>query len=57
MFLDGWMDGWVGGWVDGLMEVKVVVRIAYSNQKQSFLLIAPQKLNKCSLISLITDFS
>jgi hypothetical protein len=29
MFLDGWMDGWMGGWV----EVKAVLRIAYSNQK------------------------
>jgi hypothetical protein len=25
----GWMDGWVGEWV----EVKAVLRIAYSNQK------------------------
>jgi hypothetical protein len=25
MFLDGWVDGW--------MEVKAVLRIAYSNQK------------------------
>jgi hypothetical protein len=30
MFLDGWMGGWMGGWV----EVKGVLRIAYSNQKQ-----------------------
>jgi hypothetical protein len=29
MFLDGWVDGWMGGWV----EVKAVLRIAYSNQK------------------------
>jgi hypothetical protein len=35
MFLDGWMGGWVGGWMDGWMEVKAVLRIAYSNQKQS----------------------
>jgi hypothetical protein len=27
MFLGGWMDGWV--------EVKAVLRIAYSNQKRS----------------------
>jgi hypothetical protein len=27
------MGGWVGGWVDGLMEVKAVLRIAYSNKK------------------------
>ena len=26
----GWMDGWVDGW----MEVKAVLRIAYSNQKE-----------------------
>jgi hypothetical protein len=29
MFLDEWMDGWMDGWV----EVKAVLRIAYSNQK------------------------
>jgi hypothetical protein len=29
MFLDGRM----GGWMDGWMEVKAVLRIAYSNQK------------------------
>jgi hypothetical protein len=29
MFLGGWMDGWVGGW----MEVKAVLRIAYSNKQ------------------------
>jgi hypothetical protein len=29
----GWMGGWVGGWVGGWMEVKAVLRIAYSNQK------------------------
>jgi hypothetical protein len=29
MFLGGWMDGWVGGWV----EVKAVLKIAYSNKK------------------------
>jgi hypothetical protein len=33
MFLDGWMDGWMDGWVGGWMEVKAVLRIAYSNQK------------------------
>ena len=27
------LDGWVGGWVDGGMDVKAVLRIAYSNQK------------------------
>jgi beta-glucanase (GH16 family) len=41
--MDGWMDGWMGGWVDGWMggwmgdgwmEVKSILRIAYSNQKQ-----------------------
>ena len=26
----GWMGGWMGGWV----EVKAVLRIAYSNQKK-----------------------
>jgi hypothetical protein len=25
---------WVGGWVDGWVEVKAVLRIAYSNQKK-----------------------
>jgi hypothetical protein len=29
----GWMGGWMGGWVGGWMEVKAVLRIAYSNQK------------------------
>ena len=29
MVLDGWMDGW--------MDVKAVLRIAYSNQKHNFL--------------------
>jgi hypothetical protein len=37
MFLDGWVDGWIDGWMDGWMdgwiEVKAVLRIAYSNQK------------------------
>jgi hypothetical protein len=28
------VDGWMGGWVDGWMEVKAVLRIAYSNQKR-----------------------
>ncbi len=28
----GWMDGWVDGW----MEVKAILRIAYSNQKFVF---------------------
>ena len=27
-----WLDGWINGWVGGLMEVKAVLRIAYSNQ-------------------------
>ena len=30
MLLDRWMDG---GWMDEWMEVKAVLRIAYSNQK------------------------
>jgi hypothetical protein len=30
----GWMGGWVGGW----MEVKAVLRIAYSNQQITMLL-------------------
>jgi hypothetical protein len=29
----GWVGGWMGEWVDGWMEVKAVLRIAYSNQK------------------------
>jgi hypothetical protein len=33
--VSGWVDGWMGGWMDGWMEVKVVLRIAYSNQKYS----------------------
>jgi hypothetical protein len=36
MFLDRWMNGWVDGWVDGWMEVKAVLRIAYSNKKSRF---------------------
>jgi hypothetical protein len=31
----GWMDGWMGGWV----EVKAVLRIAYSNQKSKSILV------------------
>ena len=31
----GWMGGWMGGWV----EVKVVLRIAYSNQKNELCLL------------------
>jgi hypothetical protein len=31
------MDGWMDGWVDGWMEVKAVLRIAYSNQKLVFM--------------------
>jgi hypothetical protein len=27
------VPGWVDGWVDGWMEVKAVLRIAYSNQQ------------------------
>jgi hypothetical protein len=27
------MGGWVGGWGGGWMEVKAVLRIAYSNKK------------------------
>jgi hypothetical protein len=34
--MDGWMDGWMGGWVGGWVEVKAVLRIAYSNQKYLF---------------------
>jgi hypothetical protein len=34
MFLDGWMGGWVDELVDGWVEVKAVLRIAYSNQKR-----------------------
>jgi hypothetical protein len=30
------MDGWVDGWVDRWMEVKAVLRIAYSNQKDGY---------------------
>jgi hypothetical protein len=35
MFLGGWVGGWVGGWMYGWMEVKAILRIAYSNQKGS----------------------
>ena len=31
------MDGWMGGWVGGWMDVKAVLRIAYSNQKEHLL--------------------
>jgi hypothetical protein len=27
------LGGWVGGWMDGWMEVKAILSIAYSNQK------------------------
>ena len=26
------MDGWMGGWMDGWVEVKALLRIAYSNR-------------------------
>ena len=44
MVLDGWMDGWVGtewvdGWVDGWIDGRASLRIAYSNQKFSFVMI------------------
>jgi hypothetical protein len=42
----GWMDGWMDGWIDGWMEVKAVLRIAYSNQQ----IIAYWKLIHCSTI-------
>jgi hypothetical protein len=29
----GCVGGWMGGWMDGRMEVKAILRIAYSNQK------------------------
>jgi hypothetical protein len=29
----GWLSGHVVGWVDGLVDVKVVLWIAYSDQK------------------------
>jgi hypothetical protein len=29
----GWMGGWMDGWAGGWMEVKAVLRIAYSNQQ------------------------
>ena len=29
------VPGWVGGWVGGWVEVKAVLRIAYSNQKRT----------------------
>jgi hypothetical protein len=31
----GWVDGWMGGWVG----VKAVLRIAYSNQKHTNLIL------------------
>jgi hypothetical protein len=31
--MDGWVGGWVDRWVDGWMEVKAVLRIAFSNKK------------------------
>jgi hypothetical protein len=42
--MDGWMDGWVGGWVGGWIEVKAVLRIAYSNEKFEVVL----KVEKCT---------
>ena len=32
----GWVGGWVGGWMGGWVEVKAVLRIAYSNQKYNW---------------------
>ena len=36
-FRPEWMDGWVDGWKDGWMEVKAILRIAYSNKKDGWL--------------------
>jgi hypothetical protein len=33
----GWVGWWVGGSMDGWVEVKAVLRIAYSNQKMFIL--------------------
>jgi hypothetical protein len=33
------LDGWMGGWMDGWMAGKAGLRIAYSNQKISMILI------------------
>jgi hypothetical protein len=35
-WMGGWVGGWVGGWMGGWVEVKAVLRIAYSNQKIFF---------------------
>jgi hypothetical protein len=37
------MGGWVGGWVGGWMEVKAVLRIAYSNKKSLVMNLAMNK--------------
>jgi hypothetical protein len=31
--MGGWVDGWMGGWI----EVKAILRIAYSNKKLDYL--------------------
>jgi hypothetical protein len=35
------MGGWVGGWMGGWLEVKAVLRIAYSNQKEEKKVLLP----------------
>jgi hypothetical protein len=43
--VDGWVGGWMDGWVDGWVGVKAVLRIAYSNKKNSE---AQVSINICS---------
>ena len=35
VWVNGWMDGWMDGWVDGWVIVNAILRIAYSNKKET----------------------
>jgi hypothetical protein len=52
------MDGQVGGWMGGWVEVKAVLRIAYSNQKLKYSVVTI--LNLSSLVqttSMLTNLT
>jgi hypothetical protein len=53
--MGGWVDGWMGGW----MELKAVLRIAYSNQKwiYQFYYIDTEMSKTNISITIITDIS
>jgi hypothetical protein len=46
----GWLDEWVGGWVGVWMELKAILRIAYSNQKSHFALYSLYQLFNLTIL-------